>query len=48
LEIYYEKDVWRAMRVKNSNTLKNYEDYRFIDSADFKKIKKDGDEAGYR
>lgn len=36
------------MRVKNSNTLKNYEDYRFIDSADFKKIKKDGDEAGYR
>jgi hypothetical protein len=43
---HYERDVWRANVVRNSWVTKgNYIEAGFIDSAEFEKIKKKGDQA---
>jgi hypothetical protein len=43
---HYERDVWRANVVRNSWVPKgNYIEAGFIDSAEFEKIKKKGDQA---
>jgi hypothetical protein len=43
---HYERDVWRATVVRNSWVTKgNYIEAGFIDSAEFEKIKKQGDQA---
>jgi hypothetical protein len=43
---HYERDVWRANVVRNSWVTKgNYIEAGFIDSAEFEKIKKQGDQA---
>jgi hypothetical protein len=43
---HYERDVWRANVVRNSWVTKgNYIKAGFIDSAEFEKIKKQGDQA---
>lgn len=43
---HYERDVWRANVVRNSDiTKQSVEEAGFIDAADFEKLKKQGDEA---
>ena len=42
---HYENDVWRAFQIRNSWITKEKEAAGFVDSADFEKVKKDGDAA---
>jgi len=42
---HYERDVWRASQVRNSNVVSKEDQYGFIDAADWESIKKKGDTA---
>lgn len=42
---HYKNDVWRANQVRNSWVTQGKEAAGFVDSADFEKIEKDGEEA---
>ena len=42
---HYKNDVWRANQVRNSWVTQDRESAGFIDSADFEKIKEEGDDA---
>lgn len=41
---HYERDAWRAGNVRNSNMIPNEDEYGYIDSAEWEKIKQSGDE----
>ena len=42
---HYERDVWRASQVRNSNVVSKEDQYGFTDAADWESIKKKGDAA---
>lgn len=42
---HYERDVWRASQVRNSNVVSKEDQYGFIDAVDWESIKKKGDTA---
>ena len=42
---HYKNDVWRANQVRNSWVTQGKEAAGFVDSADFEKVEKEGDEA---
>lgn len=42
---HYESDAWRAGQVRNSDLLSNEDEYGFVDSVDWEKIERQGDEA---
>ncbi|MFA5127244.1 MAG: TIR domain-containing protein [Patescibacteria group bacterium] len=42
---HYERDAWRAGQVRNFNLLADEDEYGIIDSVEWEKIKKKGDEA---
>jgi hypothetical protein len=42
---HYERDVWRAGQVRNSNVVADEDQYGFIDAVDWESIKKKGDSA---
>lgn len=42
---HYERDAWRAAQVRNCNVIADEDEYGVIDSVDWEKIKRDGDDA---
>lgn len=42
---HYERDAWRAGQVRNCNVLANEDEFGFIDSVDWEKLQREGDEA---
>ncbi len=42
---HYERDSWRAGQVRNSNLLSDDDQYGYIDSVDWEKVEREGDEA---
>jgi hypothetical protein len=42
---HYERDAWRAAQVRNCNVLANEDEFGFIDSVDWEKLQREGDEA---
>jgi hypothetical protein len=42
---HFKRDAWRAAQVRNSDLLADEDEYGVIDSVDWEKIERDGDEA---
>ena len=42
---HYERDVWRAGQVRNCNVVSDEDAFGFIDSVDWEKLKRDGNDA---
>ena len=42
---HYERDAWRASQVRNCNIIATEDEFGFIDSVDWEKLQREGDEA---
>jgi hypothetical protein len=42
---HYERDAWRAGQVRNCNVVADEDEFGFIDSVDWEKLQREGDEA---
>src|ERR1700722_15910898 len=42
---HYERDAWRAGQVRNCNVVSDEDEFGFIDSVDWEKLKRAGDDA---
>lgn len=42
---HYKRDAWRASQVRNCNVIANEDGFGFIDSVEWEKIQREGDEA---
>jgi hypothetical protein len=45
---HYERDIWRAMQVRNSDQISDKDEVGFIDKADFEKLQRQGEAAVHR